>query len=227
MKLVYYAGAMLQKGEQVPLPKSWKRFSMPWAVPVYTRYPGFSLLEQELQLPRFGLFFLRTQTDREITLHLTNEKSTLALQCVMAGNIRFNLPEQLVGEHQYALFYIPAGNNGVVISPGIVESLQLEIEGSWLQDLSDQFPDIRVLAESPDRKTKEDMALSPLSLNYIAAAILRNIRQCVLSGGELRLEMEKYLLELLTEYIRQVREREDEKRLPFAAHKSALLGIKE
>jgi hypothetical protein len=125
MKLLYKPGASYEEGEELPLPKSWEKFASAWAMPVFKRYPGFSILSHELSLPRFGLFWWRVHSEREVLLHAVADKPVLALQCLSEGNVPCLLQgygEKLIREHQYAIFYTGAG---------ISEGLQTNWTRNW------------------------------------------------------------------------------------------------
>jgi AraC-like DNA-binding protein len=217
-------------GEEHTVPVDWLRFVSPWSKPRFRRHEFGSTLIQELITPAFKIFIWRLDIQQAVRLFPAAEKPTIALQFTLEGNIPCKLTgfgDKLLEKGNFEMFYIPIGYNEAWFEPGQYESLHIELKPHYLEELTAVRPEIKDLVFRLQAASSRGLPLAVAHMNYITAAIIQNLKTCDKKGAALQLEMQKYILELLCEYLSAIlQNEEDEKRINIP-HKDLMIRIRD
>jgi AraC-like DNA-binding protein len=126
----------------------------------------------------------------------------------------------------YELFYIPVGVNEARFEPGDYESFHIELEPGFLEDIAETYPNVMELLSRFYTSSKKGTPMIPVSMGYVSRAVIKKIRSCDKNGGDLLIELYRYIVDLFSEYISGIREEERDKRRENFHHKEILLEIK-
>jgi AraC-like DNA-binding protein len=217
-------------GIPMPVPARLRRFLSSWASPKYREYPfGYTLI-QEYHSKRFSIHIWRIHAETPAKLYPSSDRPMIALQFMLEGD----LPCVLVGygpkrlQHsKYELFYVPISHNEAWFEPGEYESLHIEMEPEFLDDIADTYPQVRQLLDRLGQASEKGVPLIPVIINYVVRAILKNLRKCEKTGGDLKIVMHRYIVDLLTEYIAGIKDQEEDERRINIPHKETLIRIKQ
>jgi AraC-like DNA-binding protein len=69
--------------------------------------------------------------------------------------------------------------------------------------------------------------MAAVGIHYTTRAILENLKSCDREGPLLRLEMHKYILELLCEYLEAIQQKEQDARRVHIQHRELILKIRD
>jgi AraC-like DNA-binding protein len=204
-------------GEEHTAPGDWLRFVSPWSKSRFRRHDFGSTLIQELITPAFKIFIWRLDIEQTVRLYPSAEKPTIALQFTLEGNIPCKLTgfgDKLLEKGNFEMFYVPTGYNEAWFEPGQYESLHIELKPHYLEELTAVRPEIKALVSRLQAASSKGLPLAVARMNYITAAIIQNLKSCNRKAAALQLEMHKYILELLCEYLSAILQKEeDEKRI--------------
>ena len=229
MKLVFKPGDPEFPGDICSLPKGWKPFLSPWsAFDCRKNDFGISLI-QELKMDGFSLFIWRLQIDKPVKLYSVADKPTIAFQfmldeaipCIAAG-----FGEKPLEKGNYQIFYTPAGHDQAEFETGIYESMHIEMEPGCLDDVTAANPEIGELVSRFRAQIEKRISLTVGNITYITAVVISNLRSCKQPPGGLQLEMHKYILELLSEYLANINAAGQDQARPYNPHKELMIRIK-
>src|SRR5665213_3156387 len=229
MMLAYHPTRPELPGEEQTVPADWLRLVSPWSKTSFRNQEFGSTLIQELVTPAFSLFIWRMHIEKAVRLYPSADKPTIALQFTLEGNIPCKLTgfgDKLLKKGNYEMFYVPIGYNEAWFEPGDYESLHIEIRLHYLEEMAAARQEVRELVSRLQTASSNGLPMAVARINYQTAAILQNLRGCEKKGPALHLEMHKYILELLCEYLAAILQREeDEKRKDFQ-HKDLVIRIR-
>jgi hypothetical protein len=220
-------------GEQKPLPApaALERYICPWAAVAYREFPFGNILIQELRRKKISIYIWRVYANSPTNLYPVCDHPTIALQFTLVGDIPCVLSgfgNKLLEQSRYELFYVPESINKALFQPGLSESIHFEISSDFLEDIADNDPMIKELLERFNAASKEGKPMFTANINYAVNNILQNLRNCDLKGGRLNLEVQKFTLELLSEYFMAITEAEMQvSLLPIASHQKLLLQVRD
>jgi AraC-like DNA-binding protein len=149
---------------------------------------------------------------------------------MISGNISYLLAgygPKFLQKSNYELFYVPKSINEALLPNGDHESLYIELEASFLEDIAETYGDARALLDALNSSSDIGIPMVSVSINYVASAIIKKIYECKKTGGNLVIDLHRYIVELLTEYVAGINDEEmDEKRI-IVPHKPTLIKIKQ
>lgn len=202
-------------GETKPAPAEWRRFLFPWANAVFRENDFGSTLIQEFLTEEYGIYSWRLEVKNAVRLYPAATTPTIALQFTLGENIPCRLSgfgDKLLEKGRQEMFYVPIGFNEAWFEPGSYESLHIELRPHYLEELVGIRPEVKELVSRLQVSSSKGMPMAAVGIHYTTRAILENLKSCDREGPLLRLEMHKYILELLCEYLSTVRQKdEDEK----------------
>ncbi len=229
MMLAYHPTHPEFPGEEKPLPADWLRYTSPWSKTSFRKQEFGSTLIQELVTPAFALFIWRLHIEEEVRLYPSADKPTIALQFTLGGDIPCKLTgfgEKLLQKGNYEMFYVPIGYNEAWFERGEYESLHIELRTQYLEELAAVRPEIKDLVTRLLSASSKGLPMAVAHTNYITGAVLQNLRTCDKKGPALQLEMHKYILELLCEYLSAILQKEEEEKGRDIPHHALIISVK-
>jgi len=212
------------------LPPALKKYIAAWAKWDYHEYEFGYILGQELQAGPFRVLIWRVQTRQNLSLYPLLSEAKIVLHCMLQGNMHCLFPgrktKELIQSH-YELFYIPRGRNELQFEPGLYESMHIELEAAYLTDIGDSYPEIRGLLKSQLKWGEPGYPSVTTGMNYVAKNVIRNLRNCSKQAGSLKLEMQKFILELVSEYIAGLSQESDQAFQRTVPQRKTLVRIRE
>jgi AraC-like DNA-binding protein len=217
-------------GEMKPVPAAWRRFLSPWANAVFRENDfGFTLI-QELLTEEYGIYSWRLEVKSAVRLYPAAATPTIALQFTLGENIPCRLSgfgDKLLEKGRQEMFYVPVGFNEAWFEPGRYESLHIELRPHYLEELVGIRPEVKELVSRLQVSSSKGMPMATVGIHYTTRAILENLKSCDREGPLLRLEMHKYILELLSEYLGAIQQEEENGRRKNISHKDLVIRIKD
>ena len=230
MKLLHDPDHPSEEGESLAVPPALKRFIFPWATPIYREYDfGYTLI-QVLQTNKFSIHSWRIRSNKQTILYPVSDRPIIALQFTLGNDIPSTLQgygPKLLEKSKYELFYVSISTNSAQFEPGEYESLHIELEPEQLEDLRDSFPAVGALLVKLTESSKKGSPLVAAHMNYVVMNILNKLRSEDKTGGKLVFEMQKYILELLSEYIAAITDLQNDQTLREVPHKKILIQVKQ
>jgi len=219
-----------EEGESLIVPPALKRFVFPWAIPVYREYDFGYILIQELQTNKFSIHSWSIHANKQVILYPVSDRPILALQFTLGNDIPCVLQGYgpiLLEKSKYELFYVSKSTNSAHFGPGQYESLHIELEPEQLVDLQESYPAVGELLVRLTESNSKGSPLIAAHMNYVVMNILNKLRSEDKTGGKLVFEMQKYILELLSEYIAAITDLQHDKARRDVPHKKILIQVKQ
>jgi AraC-like DNA-binding protein len=216
-------------GQEQPVPGSLLRYLSPWSKPICKQNDFGVTLIQEFITQEFGIFIWTLEIEKVICLYPRAKIPTIALQFTIEGNISCILNgfgDKLLEKGNSEMFYVPIGYNEAWYKPGLSESLHIELQPAYLEELIAIRPEIGELISRLLNASIKGMPMGMAHANYKTHAILQNLRTCDIQGASLQLEMHKFILELLSEYFKDVQQNEKDEAAENTRHKKLMVKIK-
>src|ERR1700676_4817246 len=135
-------------GQELSVPASLIRYLSPWSKSKCKQNEFGITLVQEIITEEFGIFIWTLEVERIICLYPSAEIPTIALQFTIEGNIPCILTgfgDKLLEKGNSEIFYIPIGFNEAWFQPGLSESLHIELQPAYLEELIAIRPEIKEL----------------------------------------------------------------------------------
>jgi len=230
LKLLFQPDQTDVDGNVLAVPKSLSHFITSWSNTTYAETDCGYVLLQEFIAKKFSIYLWRIHADESMTLYPFSEKPILALQFMLLGNLPCILSgygEKLLEQSKSELFYVPVGVNQALAAPGEYESLHIEIEPQYLDDIDEAYPAVKVLLKKLRDASDEGTPLHPVRIGYISRAIIHDLRLTKKTGADLLVEMNVSIVGLLSAYISAVQEQEIDRVRKNVPHKQKLIDIKE
>lgn len=216
MNLAFHPTHPKFPGKKLPIPTSWKHYLAPWSKATYIENDFGCLLTQELICTNFGIYIWTLDIKNAICLYPAAKAPTIAIQFTLEGNISCILKgfgNKLLEKGNFEMFYVPIGFNEAWFEPGHYQSLHIELKPRYLEELTEIRPEIKDLISRLQSSSTKGVPMAVGRINYITSTILQNLKTCEKEGPALQLEMHKYILELLSDYLGAIwRKEEDAKR---------------
>jgi AraC-like DNA-binding protein len=214
MNLIFHPTHPQFPGIITTLPVSWKNHIVPWAQGDYIKADFGEILIQQMVCKDFGIYVWSLAIQKPVCLYPTAGTPTIALQFTLEGHIPCILRgfgSKVLEKGNYEMFYVPIGHNEARFEPGRYESLHIELQPRYLEELTEIRPQIRDLIFRLQSSSSKGMPMAVARINYITSSILQNLKTCARKGPALQLEMHKYILELLSEYLGSILRAEEDK----------------
>ena len=230
MKLLADPSQKKDPGELLPIPHYLKKAVPTWAGTDYRQYDFGFLLIQEFISNKFSLFIWRIMVQRQVLLYPSSDKPILALQFTLQGNIPCVLTgfgNKLLVESTYELFYVPVGKNQANFEPGEYESFHIEMEASFLEEASKSHPKIKALLEKLNSASAHGTPLLAGRIDYQVKTILNSLRRYSDRGKDTTSDMQKYIVELLSHYLAELKRSESRSVLPNIDRRETLIRIRD
>jgi AraC-like DNA-binding protein len=230
MNLIHDLQNQLPGGQTMPVPATLLRVISPWARPVFRKYDFGHTLVQEFTTRKCSIYSWRFYMEKPGRFYLVCDKPVITLQFMLSGTVVCDVQghgEQKLEQSKCGLFYLPRGVNQAWFEPGKYESLHIELDPLYLQDISDAYPEITRMIKRSSMASMRCESMATVNINYVMKAILKNLRNCTDKGAALNMEMQKYIMELLSEYVHEAVEVKKDRALEYVPYKDTLIRIKQ
>jgi AraC-like DNA-binding protein len=217
-------------GETKPAPAAWRRFLFPWANTVFRENDFGSTLIQEFLTEEYGIYSWRLEVKSAIRLYPAATTPTIALQFTLGENIPCRLKgfgDKLLVKGNQELFYVPVGFNEAWFEPGTYESLHIELRSHYSEELISVRPEVKELFTRLQASSSRGLPMAMAGIPYTTSAILENLKFCDKRGSILRLEIHKYILELLCEYLSIIQQKERDRKGTDVPNRELMLKIRD
>ncbi len=230
MRLIHDLQNKLPEGNLLPVPSMLHPFLVPWAQVEYRKYEFGYILLQELETRKFNIYIWRFFIEKATKFYLVCDHPIVALLLNLTGRIRCELQvlgEKILQPSKCKLLYMPVSANKAWFEPGRYECLHIELDPGYLEDIVEFYPESKELLNRLSVSDRYALGLIPANISYVMKAILKNLRTCNYTGAGLRMEMQKYIHELLSEYIHETGVVKRDLALDYVPYKDTLIKIKQ
>lgn len=216
-------------GAICPLPRGWETVVAPWAS-FECRASDFGIsLIQELELPFCAVYIRTLEIEKPVSLYLLSSAPTITFQFALDGNLVYqpdDIADSVLEQGKFRLFYIPAGAWELAFVPGRYEICDIELGPKWLDIIGEGNPDIMALLTSHRHSGQKAVSMPARNIKYTTMAIMQNLRRCTKTGGILLLEMYKFTLQLLSEYVSELEKSDPGELTAYHRHRDAMIRIR-
>jgi AraC-like DNA-binding protein len=216
-------------GIDAEIPCHLKAFTSEWTSVTYKQYDFGSILNQTFSGKLFCIYIFRFTVVSPVNLFLSCNQS-IALQFIISGAIQASVKgyaDVLLEKGYYSMLYLPEGMHPFLLEPGEHETFNIVLEPELLEDLADSREEIKQLVELLQTSSENGKRLVPMQMNYMVLDIVRGIRQCKETGGNLFMELKTAISNLLNLYRKALNDKEYVRKLPASPYKETLVNIRE
>lgn len=229
MKLFVQPDQTDADGNALPVPKHLSYLIASWSNAHYNREEfGYTVI-QEFVARKFSIHLWRIVANKPATLYPSSDRPILALQFMLLGNLPCILAgygKKILQQSRSELFYVPVGINEAFADTGEYETLHFELEQGYLEEIAEANKGVKDLIERLNNASSEGKPLLPVRIGYISRAIIRNLLASKKTGPDLVVEMNLFIVGLLSEYISGAQEQENDFARTDVPHKEKLIDIK-
>jgi AraC-like DNA-binding protein len=204
IRISNHPGQVPDTGTVVPTPKMLKDRLAPWSVAMCKKYDFGYIITQELLTTDYNIYVTILDISKPVALYAHCEKPTVALQYTKEGEILCQLNNQdklLLKTSHYNLFYLDADVYVLHPSPGISQSLLIEVCPAYLKDLLYAHDLLNeMMQQHLHQANNNGGVLFPARINGKVKNILYEMYQSNKTGHSLYLEMKAHIYRLLSAY---------------------------
>ncbi len=131
----------------------------------------------------------------------------------------------LLEPYRYGLIYLPTGANQAWFEAGTAESFHMELEHTWLEEMAESSQEIAALMSRVVTASKEGKLLQPMPMDYFVHETLHAIRSSTETGGYLLMDFKTGILQLLTQYVKALKDKDHLDGLPDVPNKEILVHL--
>ncbi len=193
-------------GKQPAVPASLKKHIAKWAEVQYRQYDFGSILTQQYLGSTFNIYFFHFDIEEPVILYPHYDAPALALQFMLAGSLSCLLKgfgKIQLRELKHNLFYFPAGAVETLLQHGVHELLHIELNASFLQELS-FHGGIPVLLSRLREGSASAQAMQAAAINKEIKSVIREMRNHQQEGNALNLVFKSDIYKLLSIYDEQL-----------------------
>ncbi|WP_298736374.1 AraC family transcriptional regulator [uncultured Chitinophaga sp.] len=215
-------------GKDVPVPAHLQQDLAPWGSWQYRQYAFGHILTQSFLHKHYRIYIYRFLIDTPVHLYFSCSLPTIALRHMLSGQVFADVAgfgKVLLEPLRYGLIYLPQGMNKAWFEAGTAESLHMELEYTWLEEMAESNHEIAGLMHRVTSASKEGKMLAPAPLDYNVQETLSSIRSSRETGGYLLMEFKTGILKILTSYGKAIKEQEYFEALPNVPDKELLISI--
>ena len=217
-------------GKAVPVPGHLQKYLAPWGSWQYHQYGFGHILTQSFLHKHYRIYIYRFLIDKPVHLYFSCSQPTIALRHMLSGQVFADVAgfgKVLLEPLRYGLIYLPQGVNKAWFEAGTAESLHMELEYTWLEEMAESSQEIAELMHRVTSASNEGKMLAPAKLDYSIQETLATIRNTRETGGYLLMEFKTGILKILTQYGKAIKELEHFDGLPDVPDKELLINIRE
>lgn len=217
-------------GKVVSIPEHLQKYLAPWGSWQYRQYEFGHILVQHFLHKHYRIYIYRFFIDQPVHLYFSCSQPTIALRHMLAGRVFADVSgfgKVLLEPLRYGLLYLPKGVNKAWFETGMAESMHMELEYTWLEEMAESNREIAGLMHRVMTASNEGKILEPVMLDYNVQETLTTIRNTTETGGYLLMEFKTGILKILTQYGKAIKDQEHFNELPDLPDKNRLLNIRE
>ncbi|HEY0612251.1 MAG TPA: AraC family transcriptional regulator [Chitinophaga sp.] len=218
------------KGTRTEIPLQLAPFVANWATATYQQCDFGDLLSQTFLYKFYRIYIYRLLAERPACLPLHCTEGAVVLQLVTQGPIRSvveGLGEILLQTGQYNFYYLPAGTHALCLSTGEYESIYIVLSATLLEELAESREEMKELLGYLRHSSKTGAGLTPRSMDYRMQELIKGMRNCRETGGNLLVEFSTNIRNLLNLYRKSLNVVEYSLQLRAAGYMTAMLSIRE
>lgn len=218
------------KGTQTEIPLQLAPFVANWATATYRQCDFGDLLSQSFSYKFYRIYIYRFIAERPCCLPLYCSESAVVLQLATQGPIKSVIEgfgEILLQTGEYNFFYLPAGTHAICLSTGEYESIYIVLEASLLEELAESREEMKELLGYLHDSSKKGAGLTTRSMDYRMQELIKGMRSCRETGGNLLVEFSTNIRNLLNLYRKSLNDVEYCLQLRAASYMTAMMSIRE
>lgn len=215
-------------GKAVAIPEHLQKHLAPWGSWQYRQYGFGHILTQTFLHKHYRIYIYRFLIEKPVHLYFSCSQPTIALRHMLSGKVFADVAgfgKVLLEPLRYGLIYLPAAINKAWFEAGTAESLHMELEYTWLEEMAESNREIAELMNRVMTASNEGKMLQPAMLDYNVLETLTTMRNSKETGGYLLMEFKTAILKILTQYGKSIKEQEHFNTLPPAPDKDRLVSI--
>jgi AraC-like DNA-binding protein len=215
-------------GKTVAIPDQLQQYLAPWGSWQYRQYGFGHILTQTFLHKHYRIYIYRFLIDKPVHLYFSCSQPTIALRHMLAGRVFADVTgfgKVLLEPFRYGLIYLPTGINKAWFEAGTAESLHMELEYTWLEEMAESSGEIAELMNRVMTASNEGKMLQPAMLDYNVQETLSTIRHSTETGGYLLMEFKTGILKILMQYGKAIKDQDHFSGLPPAPDKDRLVDI--
>ncbi|GAA0527534.1 helix-turn-helix transcriptional regulator [Chitinophaga japonensis] len=228
MNILISPGQTKDPGKVVPVPPQLRQYVAPWGAVQYRQYPFGHILTQTFLHKHYRIYSYRFMIDEPVYLYFSCQQPTIALRHMLQGKVYADVSgfgQVLLEPLRYGLIYLPTGVNSAWFEAGTAESLHMELEHTWLEEMAESNREIAGLMNRVMNASSEGKLLQTAAIDYSVQETLNTLRSTRETGGYLLMEFKTGILKILTQYGKAIKEKDQLDELPAAPDKELLVKI--
>jgi len=215
-------------GQEIVIPDHLHPYLVPWSTRQYRQYKFGTILTQTFLHKHYRIYIYRFMITQPVNLFFAVDEPTIALRHMLEGNVyaevqgfgRVELEPQ-----RYNLIYLPTSINEAWFEAGPAESLHMELEYTWLEEMAESNEEIAELMNRVMTVSNEGKLMLPALIDYNVNEALHAMRHSQETGGLLLMEFKTGILKILTQYGKVLKEQDQLDGLPEIPNKELLVKI--
>lgn len=230
MQLSFQPSQLNSQGKIVPVPHELKGLLAPWAEPQCVSYDFGTIIRQVLDTPDYKIQVSVFNILQPATLYPSSESPAISLQYLRQGKIlsRLNGSEEVaLDPSRYSLFHVAAGKHILRTQEGLTESLRIEINPAYLQDLLGAHPQLQNMLDTQHEQHRTGELLAPARMTGKVKNIIHEIYQCRKTGPSLYLEMKAHIYGLLAAYDEELTLASDLENIQASKTEKTIMAVKQ
>lgn len=218
------------KGTPTEIPLQLAPHIANWATATYQQCDFGDLLSQTFLHKLYRIYIYRFFAERPACLPLHCTEGAVVLQLVTQGPVKSvveGIGEILLQTGQYNFFYLPAGTHTLCLSAGEYESIYIMLGATLLEELAESREEMNELLGYLRHSRKTGAGLTPRSMDYRMQELLKGMRNCRETGGNLLVEFSTNIRNLLNLYRKSLNDVEYSLQLRASGYMTAMMSIRE
>jgi AraC-like DNA-binding protein len=218
------------KGTQTEMPLQLVPFVSNWAKGTYQQCEFGNLLSQTFLYKCFRIYIHRFLAERPACLPLHCGEGAVVLQLTTQGPIKSVIKgfgEMLLQTGEYNFLYLPAGTHTICLGEGEYESIYIVLGDSLLEELAESRDEMKELMAHMQHSCPKGAALTPRTMDYRMQELIKSMRNCRETGGNLLMEFSASIHNLLNLYRKSFNEAEYCIQLRAASYMTSMMSIRE
>lgn len=218
------------KGTPMEIPLQVAPFVANWATVTYQRCDFGNLLSQTFLYKSYRIYIYRFFAERPACLPLYCEGGAVVLQLATLGPVKSvieGLGEILLQSGEYNFFYLPAGTHAICLGAGEYESIYIVLGASLLEELAESREEVKELLTHLHLSSTSGAGLTPRSMDYRMQELVKCMRNCQETGGNLLVEFSTNISNILNLYRKSFNEAGYCMQLRAANYMASMISIRD
>jgi AraC-like DNA-binding protein len=221
---------ILLNGTQMEIPIRLAPFVANWATAHYFKCDFGFLLSQVFMHRFYRIHIYRFIAERQACLPLHCRHGEAILQLAIQGPLRCSVSgsgEILLKPGHYNFFYLPPGTHKLRMEAGESECICIMLDASLLEELAESRQEMKDLLSHLHEASKQGICLTTQPMDYRIQELIKGMRNCKETGGNLLVEFSTNIRNLLNLYRKSLNDAEYCRDLRVTGYMSAMTSIRE